>query len=163
MVSCFPPPPACHTSPSCSPLLRPPVFGWLLHGCLLIGGRLKATVYFIKKIRPSICCSKQYSHVPPRAPQPACLLICRRSQLLVDCCVSLLIGGHLRPMPCLPLFFWWGLHWLPKQGNQPWRWQTQLHTPWASLWEAAEPWVDGTAALPMEQMPYFWCPRSVAT
>ena len=87
-------PPACHTSPSYSPLLRPPVFGWLLHGCLLIGGRLKATVYFIKKIRPSICCSKQYSHVPPRAPQPVCLLICCRSQLLVDCCVSLLIGGQ---------------------------------------------------------------------
>ncbi len=41
-------------------------------------------------------------------------LICHGSQLLVDCCVSLLIGGHLRAMPCLPLYFLMGLALAPQ-------------------------------------------------
>ena len=62
--------------------------------------------YQMRRPRPTL---RSLTSVPPLQH-----LICRESQLLVDCCVSLLIGNHLRPRPYLPLYFLMGLALAPQ-------------------------------------------------
>ena len=105
-----PAPLARRTFPPHYPLSRPPVFGWLLCLKSLTGGHLRprCILYFIFFCR-SICRPKRWDGVPPCAPPPACL----RSHIpptasanyRVDCWLSSLISGHLRPRPHLPLYF----------------------------------------------------------
>ena len=100
-----PAPPAHHTSPTYSSLLRLPVFGWLLHLKSSTGSHLRpqCILYLF------LFCPKQWDHVPPCAPCPARLYSTTppttSANYLVDCCLKSPNGGHLRPELGISLYF----------------------------------------------------------
>jgi hypothetical protein len=104
------PPDRCTSSPYSLPL-RTPVFGWLLCEPLLIGGRPKATVYFIFLFFcHSICHPQMIIRHPPHTFRPDCV-----SSIMIPSPLTLTFGRllHLtskrRPRkaetPSLSLFF----------------------------------------------------------
>ena len=118
----FPP----RSPPSAPPLYRPPYrFCRFLVGCYvppLIGGHLKATMYFnmIFFVVAHFDTPNDTTTFPPRSPPSAPPLyrnLFRIRRLLVGCCVVPSIGGHLRSRPCLPLNISIGLVLAPQTGE----------------------------------------------
>ena len=110
--SCASPvPPARLTFPPYYPPSQPPVFGWLLRLKSSTGGHLRprCILYYIYFYCRSIRRPKRWDGVPPRAPPPTRLHSntppTTYADYRVDCWLSSSIGGHLRPRPCLPLYF----------------------------------------------------------
>jgi hypothetical protein len=103
-------PPDRRTSSLYSPLLRTPVFGWLLCEPLLIGGRPKAMVYLIYiffhclNLSPQMIGRRHPTRSNPHAP-PLQHLSYRSRQQLIDCCIFQLNGGPLRPRHHFPSIF----------------------------------------------------------
>ena len=115
-----PPPPACRASPPYSPPSWTPIFGWLLCEKSLIGSRLRP------RPCPSLIFLPFYLVTPNNGTtllhtiQPGCTSS-PTSPLswlpTFDCYVLPLNGHHLRPRPCLPLYFLMGLALVPQTGE----------------------------------------------
>ena len=71
--------------------------------------RPRCILYYIYFYCRSIRRPKRWDGVPPRAPPPTRLHSntppTTYAAYRVDCWLSSSIGGHLRPRPCLPLYF----------------------------------------------------------
>ncbi len=114
------PPDRC-TSSLYSPPSRTPVLGWLLCEPLLIGGRPKATVYFIcffhcLNSSPQTIGRRHPTCSNPHAP-PLQHLSDRGRQQLCDCCIFQLNGGHLRPRHHFPSIFLMRLNYASQTGE----------------------------------------------
>ncbi len=117
-----PVPPDRRTSSLYSPPSRTPVFGWLLCEPLSIGGRPKATVYFIYiffhhlNLSPQTIGPRHPTRSNPHAP-PLQHPSYHGRQQLFDCCIFQLNGGHLRLRHHFPSIFLMCLHSAPETGK----------------------------------------------
>ncbi len=109
-IGCRPP---TRSNPCAPPLQHPFYCGrqLLVDCCVLIGRQLsKVTVcflfdiFFASNLSPPTIGRCPPTHSNPRAP-PLQHPFYRGRQLLVDCCVLLINGGHLRRMHHFPLYF----------------------------------------------------------
>ncbi len=90
----------------------------LLVDCCVLPRPPKATLYFKFNIFALNLLPPTIGHHPPIRSNPHTPPLkhpfYRGRQLLVDCCLLLINGGHLRPTHHILSIFWCGLFWCPK-------------------------------------------------